>query len=72
MRTHRRCLDFRDLPSFPADGGTDLVARGLHHQGAEIFRALRPTTWIAALTWLKLRVLRRATAGALFACAFAL
>jgi len=69
---HRRCLDFRDLPSFPADGGTDLVARGLHHQGAEIFRAFRPTLWVAADTFPKLRVLRRATAGAVLACAFAL
>src|SRR5258705_2264015 len=36
---HGRCLDFRDITFFSADGGTDLVARGIHQQRTEIFRA---------------------------------
>src|SRR5258708_5334266 len=67
---HRRGLDLRDLPSLPAHGGADLVACGLHDQGAEIFRALRPTLCIAACTFPKLRVLGRVTAADL-SCAFA-
>src|SRR5260370_1854708 len=41
---HRRCLDFRDLPSFPPDVGTDLVPRRPHPPAPSLFHSLLPPT----------------------------